>query len=86
MLSITNPQENAQQGITSQLLGWHVPKTKKNIKYGGGFGEMGTFGHEPLVGGHSGEAAVEYSVEITQKLKIELTYDPVILLLGIHTI
>ena len=38
-----------------------------------------------LVGMQTSTAAMENSVEIPQKLQIELSYDPAIPLLGIHT-
>ena len=37
-----------------------------------------------LVGMQTGAAALENSVEVPQKLKIELPYDPAIALLGIY--
>ena len=37
-----------------------------------------------LVGMQTGAAALENSVEVPQKLKIDLPYDPAILLLGIY--
>ena len=37
-----------------------------------------------LVGMQNGAAAMENSMEVPQKLKIELTYDPTILLLSIY--
>ena len=80
MPNITNPQKRSskpQWSVTSHLLGWHDPKESdnNNFEWGCGVWKTGTLGS---IGRN---VATENSMQVPQKKKkIQLPYDPAILL------
>ena len=78
----TNTKDSTPQwDITSHILEW-LPSRRLQISVGKDVEKRETYAL--LVGMYISAVTVENSMEVPQKFKIELLYDPAILLLGIY--